>query len=54
MGLFKKKPDPISDRSRALNGQIASLEAKIKKLTEQLEEKPVSRPLPLRREGSEG
>jgi hypothetical protein len=44
MGLFKKKTDPISDRSRALNGQIASLEAKIKKLNEQLEEKPGWRP----------
>lgn len=45
MGLFKKKSDPISDRSRALNGQIASLEARIKKLNEQLEEKPArSRP----------
>ena len=38
MGFFKKKPDPISDRSRQLNGQIASLEAKIKKLNEQLED----------------
>jgi hypothetical protein len=43
MGFFKKKPDPISDRSRALNGQIASLEAKIKKLNQQLQEDP-SRP----------
>ena len=32
MGFFKKKSDPISDRSKALNAQIASLEAEIKKL----------------------
>jgi len=35
MGLFKKKPDPISDRARALNQEIAALEAQIKKLAEQ-------------------
>jgi hypothetical protein len=38
MGLFKKKPDPISDRSKALNAQIASLEAEIKKLSGKLQE----------------
>ena len=38
MGLFKKKADPISDRSKALNAQIASLEAEIKKLGNVLEE----------------
>ncbi|MBM3837680.1 MAG: hypothetical protein FJ398_06905 [Verrucomicrobia bacterium] len=32
MGLFKKKPDPISDRSRALEAQIAALEAQIRQL----------------------
>jgi hypothetical protein len=32
MGFFKKSSDPISDRSRALNAEIAALEAKIKKL----------------------
>jgi hypothetical protein len=32
MGFFKKKPDPISDRARALNAEIAALESKIKKL----------------------
>ena len=32
MGFFKKKSDPISDRSRTLNAEIAALEAKIKKL----------------------
>ena len=32
MGWFKKKPDPITDRARALSDEIASLEAQIKKL----------------------
>ncbi len=32
MGWFKKKADPISDRSRALNAEIAKLEAQIKQL----------------------
>src|SRR4051812_39245856 len=36
MALFKKKVDPISDRARALNAEIAALEAKIKKLDSQL------------------
>lgn len=43
MGLFKKKTDPVRDRSRALNGQIASLEAKIKKLNQQIEGNPSPR-----------
>jgi hypothetical protein len=38
MGFFKKKPDPISERSKALNAQIASLESEIKKLDEKLQE----------------
>lgn len=33
MGLFKKKADPISERTKALNAEIAALEAKIKKLS---------------------
>src|ERR1051326_5099268 len=33
MGLFKRKPDPISERARALNAEIAPLEAKIKNLS---------------------
>jgi hypothetical protein len=33
MGLFKKKPDPISDRARVLHNQIAALEAQIKALS---------------------
>ena len=32
MGLFKKKRDPISERARALNDQIAALEAQIQRL----------------------
>jgi hypothetical protein len=37
MGLFKKKADPISERSKALNAQIASLEAQIKRLDQKLQ-----------------
>jgi hypothetical protein len=32
MAWFKKKPDPISDRARALNEEIAALEAEIQRL----------------------
>jgi hypothetical protein len=32
MAFFKKKPDPLSDRARALNDEIARLESQIKKL----------------------
>jgi len=32
MAWFKKKPDPISDRARALSAEIAALEAQIKSL----------------------
>ncbi len=35
MGLFKKKADPISQRAKALNAEIAALEAKIQKLNSQ-------------------
>ena len=35
MGLFKKKADPISERAKALNAEIAALESKIKKLHSQ-------------------
>src|SRR5688572_10942825 len=35
MGLFKKKPDPIGERAKDLNHQIAALEAEIQKLAEQ-------------------
>ncbi|MSU19954.1 MAG: hypothetical protein EXS30_00995 [Pedosphaera sp.] len=37
MGFFKKKADPISDRSRALNTEIARLEAQIKQLNSKVE-----------------
>src|SRR5688500_3861512 len=36
MGLFSKKEDPLSERSRTLKGEIATLEAKIKKLSAQV------------------
>ena len=39
MALFRKKPDPISDRARALNDEIAELEAQIKQLDGKLQEK---------------
>jgi hypothetical protein len=37
MGLFQKKVDPISDRTRALNAEISALENKIKRLSQQAE-----------------
>lgn len=37
MAWFKKRPDPISDRERALNAEIAALEAEIKALDGQLQ-----------------
>lgn len=40
MSWFKKKPDPISDRARALNEEIAALEAKIQQLDTQLQQAP--------------
>ena len=35
MGLFNKKADPISERAKVLNAEIAALEATIKKLNAQ-------------------
>lgn len=49
MGLFKKKVDPISERARALNDQIAELESQIAKLSDKLQteaEQPPSPPEP--------
>ena len=40
MGWLKKKTDPISAHARALNQQIAALEAQIKKLDAQLHQAP--------------
>jgi hypothetical protein len=40
MGLFKKKPDPIAERERALDDQIAALEAEIRRLGEVEEREP--------------
>ena len=37
MPWFKKSPDPISDRARILNDEIARLESQIKKLDGQLQ-----------------
>ncbi len=47
MGLFNRKPDPISDRARALNEEIAALEAKIKALDSELQT-PAKKPTGLR------
>jgi hypothetical protein len=40
MALSKKKIDPISDRARTLNDQIAALESEIKKLDTQIQHTP--------------
>jgi hypothetical protein len=40
MALFRKKADPLSDRARSLNAEIAALESKIKRLDSQLERGP--------------
>lgn len=46
MGLFKKKPDPISERAKLLTGQIAALESEIKKLAAKKDSGDVSPALP--------
>jgi len=43
MAFPKKKADPISDRARTLNEQIAALESEIKKLDSQIQRAPVPR-----------
>jgi hypothetical protein len=40
MALFKKKADPLSERSRALSSEIAALEAQIKALDSKLHDAP--------------
>lgn len=40
MAWFKKKADPISERARALNAEIAALENRIKKYEAQAESQP--------------
>ena len=40
MAFPKKKADPISDRARTLNDQIAALESEIKKLDTQIQRAP--------------
>ncbi len=37
MAWFRKRPDPISERARALNDEIARLESQIKELDERLQ-----------------
>ena len=43
MGLFKKKVNPIEERARALKGELASLDAQIRKLSAQSERDPTPR-----------
>jgi hypothetical protein len=40
MAWFKKKPDPISDRARALNEEIAALESQIQQLDAKRKDSP--------------
>jgi hypothetical protein len=44
MPWLKKKIDPISDRARALNAEIAALESQIKQLGSELQHEPESQP----------
>jgi hypothetical protein len=46
MGWFKKKSDPITERARALNDQIANLEQQIADLSGKIEEVPPEKGLP--------
>lgn len=44
MGLFRKKADPISDRARTLNSEIAALEAQIRKYESTLDHESAPEP----------
>ncbi len=44
MGWFKKKQDPISDRARALNAEIAALEAQIARLSARQQDEGAAAP----------
>lgn len=44
MAWFKKKSDPLSERALALNAEIASLEAQIKRLDVTLQHSPARKP----------
>ena len=46
MGLFKKKPDPFSERARDLNAKIAALQAEIKRVSQQPSPPPAASPTP--------
>jgi hypothetical protein len=43
MGLLNKKADPLSDRAKMLNAEIAALEEKIRKLDQQSGNKQVNK-----------
>jgi cell division protein FtsB len=43
MGLFNRKADPITERSRALKAEIQALEAEIQKLSTQIDSNPTPR-----------
>jgi hypothetical protein len=40
MGLFRKKPDPISERARTLKAEISALESQISRLNDKLADQP--------------
>jgi hypothetical protein len=44
MGWFKKKSDPITERARSLNDQIAQLERQIAELSGKMQEVPAEEP----------
>lgn len=46
MGFFKKKTDPVSERARTLNEQIAALEAEIQRLSAERPVEDSRRPAP--------